>query len=614
MNNVLNASNMEGTSTMTVTSHSSEDSSCISDREQDTDTHNDVNTSGAENSKTSKRRWMKEFFKLSKSPSSKSNQSLGSIKSNQNLVSSRSDDNGNNTTNDYSFVCDSSFPSAGLSRSTSVKEFGIGSSGSQRLRNNNTPCLAPSSVPPQTTSTSSSSSSESSSSYDSIKQTENSIRFQKNNQPRFTKENPQSRESSNMNSASVMCQYNVDTQATAIMSDMQKEYESQQLESLFINETLLVDPNGKVSEVIKSIFKEVGYKYDSFNEISILRLLQEIYQLIKKNSSARKSKLLDYASKIKEKEAQVKSQNEKIVKLETTNKAYKTKYKEISLENRKIKEAFKELDSESYDHDEELSKKYKYTKETLDRVNREQQLVVDQNEFLKKSVNELQNEVSATNFKFSLFKEKYAKLADSITELNTSTKKREALGENLTFECNELKEICLKYKKNIENISNTNKNLQSSFKNERKKVLDLRNERNLLKKEILLIECHGSYSLLLVSNILTCYRFLLPSETIIETESLIKELLNMNNSLSSHVSSSDQSPAEFSKELESKCIEFEEKLLYFYQEVVTKKIIDIIYKCFINYYKKSRQNDPKPNQNSATPYKQTQIQVPHSIK
>lgn len=225
-----------------------------------------------------------------------------------------------------------------------------------------------------------------------------------------------------------------------------------------------------------------------------------------------------------------------------------------------MKEAFKELDSESYDHDEEILKKYKYTKETLDRVNREQQLVIDQNEFLKKNVNELQNEVNATNFKFSLFKEKYAKLADSITELNTSTKKREAMGENLTFECNELKEICLKYKKNIENLTNINKSLQSSFKNERKKVLDLRNERNLLKKQILLIECHGSYSLLLVSNILTCYRFLLPSETIIETETLIKELLNMNNSLSNHVSSSDQSPAEFSKRLESKCIEFEEKL------------------------------------------------------
>ncbi|NDJ00186.1 hypothetical protein GWA97_14000, partial [Flavobacterium sp. LaA7.5] len=62
--------------------------------------------------------------------------------------------------------------------------------------------------------------------------------------------------------------------------------------------------------------------------------------------------------------------------------------------------------------------------ETLDRVNREQQLIIDQNEFLEKNVNELQNEVNATNFKFSLFKEKYAKLADSITELNTSTKKR----------------------------------------------------------------------------------------------------------------------------------------------------------------------------------------------
>lgn len=82
------------------------------------------------------------------------------------------------------------------------------------------------------------------------------------------------------------------------------------------------------------------------------------------------------------------------MKLETTNKAYKTKYKEVSLENKKIKEAFKELDNESYNHDEELLKKYKYTRETLDRVNREQQLIIDQNEFLKKSVNELQNDVS----------------------------------------------------------------------------------------------------------------------------------------------------------------------------------------------------------------------------
>ncbi|CAI4799771.1 CNT_collapsed_G0049080.mRNA.1.CDS.1 [Saccharomyces cerevisiae] len=88
----------------------------------------------------------------------------------------------------------------------------------------------------------------------------------------------------------------------------------------------------------------------------------------------------------------------------------------------------------------------------------------------------------------------------------------------------------------------------------------------------------------------------------------------MNNSLSNHVSSSDEPPAEYSKRLELKCVEFEEKLLYFYQELVTKKIIDVIYKCFISYYKKSRQTDQKSNQNSSTPYKQSQRQVPHSIK
>ncbi|CAI4050836.1 Spo21p SKDI_15G0670 [Saccharomyces kudriavzevii IFO 1802] len=609
---ILDVPNMEGTSTMTVTSHSSEDSSCISNHEQDVDTHNESNTSGMENNKISKRKWMKEFFKLSKSPATRSNQSLSSMKSNQSLISMKSGNNGNSSTNDCSFTCDNSYFSAGLSRSNSVKELKLDPSANQRSKNNMS-SVAPSSMPPQTT-TSSSSSSSSSSSYDSIKKNDNSIRLQNNNHPRFNKEVPQSRESSNVISASVMSQYNVDTQATAIMSDVQKQYEAQQMTSLFINEALLIDPNGKVSEVIRSIFKEIGYKYDDFSDVPVSQLIQEMYQLVKKTSNARRTKLTAYASKLKEKEMQVKSQNEKILKLETTNKAYKTKYKEISLENKKIKEAFKELDNESYDHDEELLKKYKYTKETLDRVNREQQLVDDQNEFLKKSVNELQNEVNAANFKFSLFKEKYANLADSITELNTSTKKREALGENLTFECNELKEICLKYKKNIENISNTNRNLQNSFQNERKKVLDLRNERNLLKKEILLIECHGSYSLLLVSNILACYRFLLPSETIIETEALIRELLNMNNSLSNHVSSSDQSPAEFSKSLESKCIEFEEKLLYFYQEVVTKKITDIIYKCFITYYKKSRQNEPKPSQTSNTPYKQSQRQVPYSIK
>ncbi|CAI4052570.1 hypothetical protein SUVZ_15G0640 [Saccharomyces uvarum] len=600
---------MEGTSMMTVTSHSSEDSSCISSHEQDTDAHNDSNTSGGENNKMSKRKWVKDFFKLSKSPNAKSNQSLSSMKSNQSLVSMKSSDNGDISANDYSFIRNSGLQSGGLSRSNSVKEPQRDPAGSQRSKNN-APSLAP-----QTTSSSSSSSS---SSYDSVRRTDNSVRMQNNKHSRFNKEIPRSRESLNMNSGSIISQYNVDTQATAIMSDMQKQYESQQLPSLFINETLLIDPNGKVSEVIKLIFEEIGYKFDDFSDISVFQLMQEMYQLIKKESSNNKSKLTTFASKVKEKEMQVKSQTDKISKLETTNKAYKTKYKELSLENKKMKEALKdalkELDSESYDHDEEILKKYKYTKETLDRVNREQQLVIDQNEFLKKNVNELQNEVNATNFKFSLFKEKYAKLADSITELNTSTKKREALGENLTFECNELKEICLKYKKNIENLTNINKSLQSSFKNERKKVLDLRNERNLLKKQILLIECHGSYSLLLVSNILTCYRFLLPSETIIETETLIKELLNMNNSLSNHVSSSDQSPAEFSKRLESKCIEFEEKLLYFYQEVVTRKIIDIIYKCFISYYKKSRQNEPKPSQNSTTPYKQNQRQVPHTIK
>ena len=602
---------MEGTSTMTVTSRSSEDSSCISNHEQDTDTHNESNTSAAENNKISKRKWMKEFFKLSKSPASKSNRSIGSMKSNQSLVSMKSSDEGNSSRNDYSFVCGNNLSSAGLSRSNSMKESKLDLIGSQRSKNN-VASLAPSSIPPQTTSSSSSSSS--STSYDSMKRTENSSALQNNNRLRHNKEIPQSRGSSNMNPTSIMSQYNVDTQATAIMSDMQKQYDSQQMASPFVNESLYFDPNGEVSHIIKSIFKEIGYKYDDFSDIPVFKLMQEMYQLVKKNSNARRTKLTGYASKLKDKETQLKSQYEKILKLETTNKAYKTKYKEISLENKKIKEAFKELDNESYNHDEELLKKYKYTKETLERVNREQQLIVDQNEFLKKSVNELQNEVNATNFKFSLFKEKYAKLADSITELNTSTKKREALGENLTFECNELKEICLKYKKNIENISNTNKDLQNSFKNERKKVLDLRNERNLLKKQILLIECHGSYSLLLVSNILTCYRFLLPSETIIETEALIKELLNMNNSLSVHVSSSDESSAEFSKRLESKCIGFEEKLLYFYQEVVTKKIIDVIYKCFINYYKKSRQTDPKSSQNSSTPYKQSQRQVPHSIK
>lgn len=603
---------MEGTSTMTVTSRSSEDSSCISNHEQDTDTHNESNTSAMENNKISKRKWMKEFFKLSKSPASKSNRSIGSMKSNQSLVSMKSSDEGNSSRNDYSFVYGNNLSSTGLSRSNSMKESKIDVIGSQRSKNN-VASLAPSSIPPQTTSSSSSSSS-SSTSYDSMKRAENGSALQNNNHLRHNKEIPQSRGSSNMNPTSIMSQYNVDTQATAIMSDMQKQYDSQQMASPFVNESLYFDPNAEVSHIIKSIFKEIGYKYDDFSNIPVFQLMQEMYQLVKKNSGARRAKLTGYASKLKEKETQLKGQNEKILKLETTNKAYKTKYKEISLENKKIKEAFKELDNESYNHDEELLKKYKYTKETLERVNREQQLIVDQNEFLKKSVNELQNEVNATNFKFSLFKEKYAKLADSITELNTSTKKREALGENLTFECNELKEICLKYKKNIENISNTNKDLQNSFKNERKKVLDLRNERNLLKKQILLIECHGSYSLLLVSNILTCYRFLLPSETIIETEALIKELLNMNNSLSDHVTPSDESSAEFSKKLESKCIGFEEKLLYFYQEVVTKKIIDVIYKCFINYYKKSRQTDTKSSQNSSTPYKQSQRQVPHSIK
>ncbi|CAD6646618.1 XXYS1_4_G0028610.mRNA.1.CDS.1 [Saccharomyces cerevisiae] len=609
MDNILKASNMEGTSTMTVTSRSSEDSSCISNHEQDTDTHKDGDTSGLENSKISKRKWMKEFFKLSKSPASKSNRSIGSMKSNQSLVPMKSSDDGNSYKNDYSSICGNSLSSAGLSRSNSVKELKLDSTGSQRSKNN-VAMLARSSTTSQTTCSSSSSSS----SYNSIKGNENDILLQNNNHFRHNKEIPQSKGSSNINTASIMSQYNVDTQATAIMSDMQKQYDSQQMTSPFVNEDLLFDPNGEVSHVIKAIFKEIGYKYDDFSDIPVFRLMQEMYQLMKKNSSARRTKITDYAFKLKEKETQLKSQNDKILKLETTNKAYRTKYKEVSLENKKIKEAFKELDNESYNHDEELLKKYKYTRETLDRVNREQQLIIDQNEFLKKSVNELQNEVNATNFKFSLFKEKYAKLADSITELNTSTKKREALGENLTFECNELKEICLKYKKNIENISNTNKNLQNSFRNERKKVLDLRNERNLLKKEILLIECHGSYSLLLVSNILTCYRFLLPSDTIIETENLIKELLNMNNSLSNHVSSSDEPPAEFSKRLELKCVEFEEKLLYFYQELVTKKIIDVIYKCFINYYKKTRQTDQKSNQNSSTPYKQSQRQVPHSIK
>ena len=603
---------MEGTSTMTVTSHSSEDSSCISNQEQYADINNESNISGTENCKTSKRKWMKDFFKLSKSPAAKSNQSLSSMKSNQSLISMKSSDDGNNFTNDCSFTCGDRFLSGGLSRSSSMKELKAGPIGSQRLKKN-VPSLAPSSIPPQTTFSSSCSSS-SSSSDGSTKRTENNIGLQKSNRLMLDKEIPPSRGSSNINSESIMNQYNIDTQATAIMSDTQKQYESQQMSSAFVNEALHFDPNGKVTNIIKSIFKEIGYKCDDFSEIPVVQLMQEMYQLVKKNSNARRTKLTAYASKLKEKETQVKSQNEKLLRLETTNKAYKTKYKEISLENKKIKEAFKELDNESYDYDEELLKKYKYTKETLERVNREQQLIVDQNEFLKKSVNELQNEVNGTNFKFSLFKEKYSKLADSITELNTSTKKREALGENLTFECNELKEICLKYKRNIENISNTNKNLQNSFKNERKKVLDLRNERNLLKKEILLIECHGSYSLLLVSNILTCYRFLLPSETIIETEALIKELLNMNNSLANYLSSSDESPAEFSKRLESKCIEFEEKLLYFYQEVVTKKIVDIIYKCFINYYKKSRQTEPKPTQNATTPYKQSQRQVPHSNK
>ena len=154
MDNILKASNMEGTSTMTVTSRSSEDSSCISNHEQDTDTHKDGDTSGLENSKISKRKWMKEFFKLSKSPASKSNRSIGSMKSNQSLVSMKSSDDGNSYKNDYSSICGNSLPSAGLSRSNSVKELKLDSTGSQRSKNN-VAMLARSSTTSQTTCSSS---------------------------------------------------------------------------------------------------------------------------------------------------------------------------------------------------------------------------------------------------------------------------------------------------------------------------------------------------------------------------------------------------------------------------------------------------------------------------
>ncbi|QLL34348.1 hypothetical protein HG536_0G02070 [Torulaspora globosa] len=206
--------------------------------------------------------------------------------------------------------------------------------------------------------------------------------------------------------------------------------------------------------------------------------------------------------------------------------------------------------------------------------------VLKENTFLKERIDELEKEHKALIFDHEMLQEKHstttARLADLVGSYNKGQGQERNMRDNLEATGTKLR----RYENTIEILKIGNLKIQENFHRERRKVLDLRQEVNYLRKQLQFIECHRSQSLQFMSHLMFYYRGIVTDDTLAEYDVYLKKL-SASDFLPRTVHLTDDEMKAHFKEREALVVKF-------YNDIAKRSFLDQVVSKHVSYMRSNK--------------------------
>lgn len=233
---------------------------------------------------------------------------------------------------------------------------------------------------------------------------------------------------------------------------------------------------------------------------------------------------------------------------------------------------------EEYESSKEMNRSLQITQDTLQAKYATMQAEYDElrskNDVTQAKFDSIQNDYKTVVFDNEILQEKNNILTTRLSDLVGSMSKGENgerdMRNDLEVSGNKLR----RYENIIELLKIGNLKIQDNFRAERNKVLDLRRENKVLRKQLQLTECYRSQSLQFMSHLMLYYRGIVTEETLATFNFHLKAITEF-----SFVTDATQD----NLEVESKMKECETAIISFYTKVAKESFLDQIITKHVSY-------------------------------
>ncbi|QLQ80266.1 hypothetical protein HG537_0D02670 [Torulaspora globosa] len=269
------------------------------------------------------------------------------------------------------------------------------------------------------------------------------------------------------------------------------------------------------------------------------------------------------------------------VKIEKMNDALEEAAEEVDMLTQEVdsyKGQIQEIKLNERKAHEELETKIAQLNEDKESSLKENTEVLKENASLKEKIDRLEQEHRALISDHETLQEKHSLTSAKLTDLAESYNKGQErnIRENIEATGTKLR----RYENTIEILKIGNLKIQENFHRERRKVLDLRQEVNFLRKHSQLIECHRSQSLQFMSHLMFYYRGMVTDDTLTEYDLYLKKL-----------SASDFFPTTVhlnDDELKTLFKEREALVVKFYNDVAKQSFLDQVVSKHVSYMRSNK--------------------------